>query len=132
MCLCFDWRGAHIYDILVCLFAPLARYALFFASRGANVVVNDLGPSTTDKNRKAADVVVEEIKKAGKGDAIANYNSNLDGAKIVQQAIDKWGRVDVSGLAPRRGHQAFFRACQVAAKGAALGPNSGKKGPDRH
>lgn len=69
-------------------------YALSLAARGAKVVVNDLGPSTQDKNRKAADVVVEEIEKAG-GEAIANLNSNLEGDKIVQQAVDKWGRVDV-------------------------------------
>ncbi|CDW97412.1 hypothetical protein [Sporisorium scitamineum] len=69
-------------------------YALFFASRGAKVLVNDLGPAAQDKNKKAADVVVEEITKAG-GEAIANYNSNTEGDKIIQQVIDKWGRVDV-------------------------------------
>lgn len=70
------------------------RYALFFAARGAKVLVNDLGPSAQDKNKKAADVVVEEITKAG-GEAIANYNSNTEGDKIIKQVIDKWGRVDV-------------------------------------
>ena len=65
------------------------------ASRGCKVVVNDLGPNAQDKSRKAADVVVEEITKAG-GEAIANYDSNVDGGKIVKQAVDKWGRVDVS------------------------------------
>lgn len=69
-------------------------YATFFASRGAKVLVNDLGPSAKDKSKKAADVVVEEITKAG-GEAIANYNSNTEGDKIIQQVIDKWGRVDV-------------------------------------
>lgn len=75
-------------------FIHIHRYALFFASRGAKVLVNDLGPSAQDKNKKAADVVVEEIAKAG-GEAIANYNSNTEGDKIIQQVIDKWGRVDV-------------------------------------
>ena len=70
------------------------RYSLFFASRGAKILVNDLGPSANDKSKKAADVVVEEIKKAG-GEAIANYDSNTEGAKIIQQVIDKWGRVDI-------------------------------------
>jgi multifunctional beta-oxidation protein len=70
-------------------------YAMSMAARGAKVVINDLGPSTQDKNRKAAEVVVEEITKLG-GEAIANLDSNLDGAKIVKQAMDKWGRVDVS------------------------------------
>ncbi|CEH17326.1 multifunctional beta-oxidation protein [Ceraceosorus bombacis] len=69
-------------------------YALSLAKRGAKVVINDLGPSTQDKNRKAAEVVVEEITKAG-GEAIANLDSNLEGAKIVKQAVDKWGRVDI-------------------------------------
>lgn len=72
----------------------LPRYALFFASRGAKVLVNDLGPAANDKNKKAADVVVEEITKAG-GEAIANYDSNVEGEKIIKQVIDKWGRIDV-------------------------------------
>ncbi|KAE8266203.1 hypothetical protein A4X09_0g6147 [Tilletia walkeri] len=69
-------------------------YAIAFAARGAKVVINDLGPSVEDKNRKAADVAVEIIKKAG-GEAIANYDSNVDGHKIIQQAIDTYGRVDI-------------------------------------
>ena len=69
-------------------------YATFFASRGAKVLVNDLGPAAQDKNKKAADVVVEEITKNG-GEAIANYNSNTEGDKIIKQVIDKWGRIDV-------------------------------------
>ncbi|PWZ02886.1 putative multifunctional beta-oxidation protein [Testicularia cyperi] len=69
-------------------------YAHFFSSRGAKILVNDLGPSANDKSKKAADVVVQEIEKAG-GEAIANYDSNTEGAKIIQQAIDKWGRVDI-------------------------------------
>lgn len=32
---------------------------------------------------------------SGPGDAVANYNSVVDGAKIVEQAMEKWGRVDV-------------------------------------
>ncbi|KOS13932.1 multifunctional beta-oxidation protein [Malassezia pachydermatis] len=67
-------------------------YALFFASRGAKVLVNDLGQ--TPDGKKAADLVVEEITKNG-GEAIANYDSNTEGAKIIQQVIDKWGRVDI-------------------------------------
>ena len=39
-------------------------------------------------------MVVEEITKAG-GEAIANLNSNLEGDKIVKQAMDKWGRIDI-------------------------------------
>lgn len=71
-------------------------YALLLASRGAAVVVNDLGTSTTGtgSSSKAADVVVEEIKKAG-GKAAANYDSVEDGEKIIQTAIDNFGRVDI-------------------------------------
>jgi multifunctional beta-oxidation protein len=52
------------------------EYALFFASRGAKVVVNDLGTSHSGQgaNNKAADIVVAEIKAKG-GVAVANYDS---------------------------------------------------------
>ncbi|XP_068975911.1 peroxisomal multifunctional enzyme type 2 [Bombus flavifrons] len=77
--------------------AGLGRaYALLFASRGASVVVNDLGGSRhgDGKSTKSADSVVNEIRKNG-GKAVANYDSVLDGAKIVKTAIDAFGRIDV-------------------------------------
>ena len=74
-------------------------YALDLAARGAKVVVNDLGVGKSDETVDAtpASRVVEEIKAAG-GEAIANYDSVSDPAsarKIVQAALDTWGRVDV-------------------------------------
>lgn len=71
-------------------------HALAFGARGASVVVNDLGGSTTGEgaSTRAADVVVEEIR-AGGGKAVANYDSVLDGDKIVETAMKAFGRVDI-------------------------------------
>ncbi|KAK3687269.1 hypothetical protein B0T22DRAFT_375917 [Podospora appendiculata] len=71
-------------------------YATFFASRGASVVVNDLGASSKGEgnNSRAADVVVNEIEAAG-GKAVANYDSVEDGDKIIDTAIKAFGRIDI-------------------------------------
>ncbi len=45
-------------------------------------------------NSRAADRVVEEIRQAG-GTAVANHDSVTEGARIVEQALDSFGRVDV-------------------------------------
>lgn len=71
-------------------------HALEFGKRGAKVVVNDLGGSAfgDGASKNAADTVVEEIIAAG-GEAVANYDSVTDGDKIVQTAMDNFGRIDV-------------------------------------
>ncbi|KAJ2889220.1 hypothetical protein IWW38_004820, partial [Coemansia aciculifera] len=71
-------------------------YSLFFASRGAKVVVNDLGAGLKGEgsSSSAADIVVDEIKRAG-GEAIADYHNVLEGGKIVDTAIRAYGRVDI-------------------------------------
>jgi len=74
-------------------------YALLLASRGAKVVVNDLGGSLTGEgvDPGPANTVVDEIRAAG-GQAVACTESVATpegGAAIVQTALDAWGRIDV-------------------------------------
>jgi NAD(P)-dependent dehydrogenase (short-subunit alcohol dehydrogenase family) len=71
-------------------------HALLFARHGARVIVNDLGGSAHGEgaNASAADQVVAEVRDAG-GEAVANHDSVTDGDKIVQNALDTYGRVDV-------------------------------------
>ncbi|BGP10359.1 hypothetical protein JCM10049v2_006242 [Rhodotorula toruloides] len=63
-------------------------YSLFFASRGANVVVNDL-------SRENAQKVVDEIKAMNGGRAVANTDSVTEGKKIIEQAMNEFGSVDI-------------------------------------
>ncbi|KAJ3276856.1 hypothetical protein HDV01_002911 [Terramyces sp. JEL0728] len=71
-------------------------YSLFFASRGAAVVVNDLGTITdaSGNKQRAADIVVSEITSNG-GKAVANYDSVEFGDKIVETAIKAFGKIDI-------------------------------------
>ena len=69
-------------------------YAMHLAARGARVLVNNRRRSATEP--ASADEVVQAIRQAG-GEAIANYDSVEDpaaGERIVQQALDTWGRID--------------------------------------
>ena len=73
-------------------------HALLLASRGAKVVVADLGGSLEGEGASSepADDVVDEIKAAG-GEAVACYASVADeagAASIVQAALDAFGRLD--------------------------------------
>ncbi|KAF7284371.1 peroxisomal Multifunctional enzyme type 2 isoform X2 [Rhynchophorus ferrugineus] len=77
--------------------AGLGRaYAHLFASRGAKVVVNDLGGGRhgDGSSSKAADTVVDEIKSKG-GTAVADYHSVVDGDKLIKTALDNFGRIDI-------------------------------------
>ena len=74
-------------------------HALALAAEGAALVVNDLGVASdgSGTDQSPAQQVADEIKKAG-GDAIASYGNVTkleDCQKTVQDAVDKWGRVDI-------------------------------------
>lgn len=74
-------------------------YAMELASRGARVVVNDLGTSRRGDGADLAPAqqVVEEILALG-GVAVANGDTvatREGGAAIVQTALDAFGRIDV-------------------------------------
>ncbi len=74
------------------------QHAMLLASRGAKIVVNDLGGSRDGSGAGSAmaDEVVTEITDAG-GEAAANYDNvatEEGGAAIVQTALDAFGRID--------------------------------------
>ncbi|MEX2390472.1 MAG: SDR family oxidoreductase [Dehalococcoidia bacterium] len=75
-------------------------HAMLLASRGAKVVVNDLGGSRDGSgsgSANMADQVVDEIKAAG-GEAVANYNgvdTREGGEAIVKTAVDAFGKIDI-------------------------------------
>lgn len=75
-----------------------ATFCRELARRGAAVVVNDLGGSTTGEGGSSeyADKVVAEIRAAG-GTAVANYDTvatEVGGEGIIRTALDNFGRID--------------------------------------
>lgn len=77
------------------------EYALLLASKGAKIVVNDLGGAMrggeSDKDGSVAEQVVQEIKAAG-GEAVANTDSvatEAGGKAIIDTAMDSFGRIDI-------------------------------------
>jgi NAD(P)-dependent dehydrogenase (short-subunit alcohol dehydrogenase family) len=73
--------------------------ATLMAGHGAKLVVNDPGHSVAGEasQDRPADEAVDTITRAG-GEAVANYDSvaDVEGAgRIVQQALDSFGRIDV-------------------------------------
>ncbi|MER3396576.1 MAG: short-chain dehydrogenase [Acidimicrobiia bacterium] len=91
-------------DGRVCIVTGAGRgigreHALYLASQGAKVVVNDLGGNIdgTGADRAPAQQVVDEIKEMG-GEAVANVDSVSDweGAeRLIQTAIDTFGTLHV-------------------------------------
>ena len=75
-------------------------HAMLLASRGANVVVNDIGSHPEMKGypgTASAEAVAEEIRAAG-GKAIADTHSVASeegAAAIIQCALDAFGSVDI-------------------------------------
>ena len=75
-----------------------AAIARLMAQHGAKVVVNDIGVSLAGEggDQTPAQDVVNDIRKAG-GQAAASYDSVAEfssAAKIVQCAVDNFGRID--------------------------------------
>jgi NAD(P)-dependent dehydrogenase (short-subunit alcohol dehydrogenase family) len=76
-----------------------AAYARALAGRGAAVVVHDAGVERDGSggDPAVADAVAAEIVAAG-GTAVASYENLEDegsGARIVEQAVERFGRLDV-------------------------------------
>uniref|UniRef100_A0A6Q2YUS5 Hydroxysteroid (17-beta) dehydrogenase 4 n=1 Tax=Esox lucius TaxID=8010 RepID=A0A6Q2YUS5_ESOLU len=95
------------------------EYALAFGERGASVVVNDLGGDIKGggKSSAAADKVVEEIKSKG-GKAVANYDSVEDGEKVIQTALDAFGRIVLVSFISDLIHRVHLRGSFMVTRAA--------------
>jgi NAD(P)-dependent dehydrogenase (short-subunit alcohol dehydrogenase family) len=75
------------------------EHSLLLASRGARVVVNDLGGSVSGEgaDKGPAETVAQEIRDLG-GEAVADTSSVASpegGEAIVKTAVDAFGRIDI-------------------------------------
>jgi len=74
-------------------------YALYLASRGAKVLVNDIGvfPDKTGSSHQVARLVAEEIDSRG-GSAKANFENVAEAdcaQRIINDALEHFGGVDI-------------------------------------
>ena len=74
------------------------EHALYFASQGARVVINDPGCDTDGSNATSiAQQVVDEIQALG-GEAVADMSAvgtSAAAEQIVETAIETFGRIDI-------------------------------------
>ncbi len=76
-----------------------AAYARLLASRGAKIVINDIGASMSggQTGEDPANELVDEIRRSG-GEAVSSTDSvaTPEGGKaIIAKAIDSFGRIDI-------------------------------------
>lgn len=71
-------------------------HALLLGSRGARIVVNDLGSDSHGHgaDAKPAERVAAEIRRQG-GKAVANLDNVEYGDRLIEQALDCYGGVDI-------------------------------------
>ncbi len=91
------------YDGRVALITGAGRglgraYAELLASRGATVVVNDLGPQSVDREDGASDpAVIETIRRnGGKAEVIyADLSAEDSSRELAREALRRFGKVDI-------------------------------------
>lgn len=91
-------------------------YCRLLAARGARVVVNNRRRATDEPGATSAERTVSEIQAAG-GEAVANWEDVLaptSGERMVAQALDTWGRLDIIVNNAGVGQHAAFHKLSVA------------------